>query len=210
VLDVGCAHGWFLHALSERGYKPIGIEPDRAMAAIAKSSGQLVHEGFFPDDLPAGERYDAITFNDVFEHLPNAHKIAYHCFERLNPGGLLLINSPSTGGVLYRIAKLLRLAGVHGIWNRMWQKGLPSPHLSYFSVRSVRELARHTGFSDVTQFEMVAEQWKGSWQRIRYTGMSVPGAIVIWFCLLVARPVLKLLPSDIVAFVFRKQGVNST
>jgi 2-polyprenyl-3-methyl-5-hydroxy-6-metoxy-1,4-benzoquinol methylase len=204
VLDVGCAHGWFLHALSARGYKSTGLEPDRTMVAIAKSSGENVREGFFPEALPVGERYDAITFNDVFEHLPRVDEIARHCFERLNPGGFLLINAPNTAGIFYQLAKLLRRLGVRSVWERMWQKGLPSPHLSYFSTQSLREIARRTGFSEVVQFNLLAEQAQGSWHRIRYTGIPLPAAAAIWCGLLIARPVLILLPSDIVAFVFRK------
>lgn len=175
VLDVGCAHGWFLRALSARGYTALGIEPDLRMAAIARMAGQNVCEGFFPDDLPPGQQYDAITFNDVFEHLPRVADLARHCMERLKPGGLLLINSPNTGGAFYRIAKLVRRAGMRSLWNRMWQR-----------------------------FVIAEEQAKGSWERIRYTGMALPAAAVIWSGLLIARPIIRMLPADYVVFMFRK------
>ena len=70
LLDVGCAHGWFLEAARARGYDALGLEPDAAIAALARGKGLGVIDGYFPDALPAGERYDVITFNDVYEHLP--------------------------------------------------------------------------------------------------------------------------------------------
>ena len=208
VLDVGCAHGWFLKALSDRGYVALGVEPDRGMAAIARAAGHNVCEGFFPDDLPPAQQYDAITFNDVLEHLPHVDELALCCFERLKPGGLLLINSPNTSGIFYRVAKLTRRLGVRGLWDRMWQKGLPSPHLSYFSIGSLIELARSTGFIEVARFVLAEEQARGSWARIRYTGMPLPAAAAIWSALLVARPIVKMLPADYVVLILRKRTTS--
>jgi 2-polyprenyl-3-methyl-5-hydroxy-6-metoxy-1,4-benzoquinol methylase len=54
VLDVGCAHGWFLDAANSAGYRCTGIEPDHEMAARAEAAGHNVIKGFFPDALPTG------------------------------------------------------------------------------------------------------------------------------------------------------------
>jgi 2-polyprenyl-3-methyl-5-hydroxy-6-metoxy-1,4-benzoquinol methylase len=71
LLDVGCAHGWFLEAALSRGIHACGIEPDRRMADLARAAGHVVAGGFFPGALAEGDRYDAITFNDVLEHIPD-------------------------------------------------------------------------------------------------------------------------------------------
>jgi len=68
VLDVGCAHGWFLEKLKAGGWVATGMEPDAELARAASSVGHRVIRGYFPRDLPPGERFDAITFNDVFEN----------------------------------------------------------------------------------------------------------------------------------------------
>src|SRR6187549_1124367 len=39
LLDVGCAHGWFLEAARSRGYDALGLEPDAAIAALARGRG---------------------------------------------------------------------------------------------------------------------------------------------------------------------------
>jgi len=47
LLEVGCAHGWFLDAAAKRGYDVHGIEPDASIGALASSKGHDVAIGFF-------------------------------------------------------------------------------------------------------------------------------------------------------------------
>ncbi|HEX6137905.1 MAG TPA: class I SAM-dependent methyltransferase, partial [Casimicrobiaceae bacterium] len=87
LLDVGCAHGWFLDAARRRGYVASGIEPDAAIAAQAVRRGHTVTHGRFPQALPAGVRFDVIVFNDVFEHLPDPRGALGAVHAALRPGG---------------------------------------------------------------------------------------------------------------------------
>ncbi|CBE67154.1 MAG: class I SAM-dependent methyltransferase [Candidatus Methylomirabilis oxygeniifera] len=91
LLDVGCAHGWFLQEASRRGYLTTGLEPDPAIAAQARRDGLSVISGFFPQDLPERAVFDVISFHDVFEHLPSPRDAAAACFQRLSPGGHLVL-----------------------------------------------------------------------------------------------------------------------
>ncbi|MGN6481770.1 class I SAM-dependent methyltransferase, partial [Luteibacter sp.] len=67
LLDVVCAHGWFLDAGVENGYTVTGIEPSTRVAARAVSRGHRILPGYFPAAIPAGEAFDVVSFNDVFE-----------------------------------------------------------------------------------------------------------------------------------------------
>jgi hypothetical protein len=49
LLEVGCAHGWFLAAAGRRGYAATDIEPDALVAAQAINQGYDVTIGYFPD-----------------------------------------------------------------------------------------------------------------------------------------------------------------
>jgi SAM-dependent methyltransferase len=69
LLDVGCGPAWFLDAAQSRCRAVTGLEPDEATAAKARSRGLDVYGGRFPDDAPLGP-FDVVSFNDVFEHLP--------------------------------------------------------------------------------------------------------------------------------------------
>jgi len=45
ILDVGCAHGWFLE-LADQDFTTIGIEPDISFYQQTKAHGLQVRNGF--------------------------------------------------------------------------------------------------------------------------------------------------------------------
>jgi SAM-dependent methyltransferase len=205
LLDVGCAHGWFLQAAAERGYRPTGLEPDREVAARAKAEGAAVIEGFFPDALPAGAAYDAISFNDVFEHLADAHAMAEAVRARLNPGGLLILNLPLADGAIFQLARIAAWLGMKGPLARMWQEGLPSPHLAYYACGNLLQLMRAHGFALVAQGRLPSMTTQGLWPRIRYDrSVSAPKAAALYLAATGLAAVEGLLPPDIGYFILRK------
>ena len=207
ILDVGCAHGWFLQAATARGYGATGLEPDHDIAQRAKAGGSEVIEGFFPDALPAGASYDAISFNDVFEHLPDAHAMAEAVRARLKPGGVLILNLPLADGVIYRLARVAARLGMKGPLARMWQEGLPSPHLAYYTAANVAALMRAHGFHPVAQGRLPSMTIRGLWTRIRFDrSVSMPKAVLLYLVGAGLAVVSAALPPDIGYFVLRKTG----
>jgi SAM-dependent methyltransferase len=206
LLDVGCAHGWFVEAAAQAGFKTVGIEPDAAMHAIAARRCQDVRKGFFPDDLPEDAQFDVIVFNDVLEHLPRVDEMIAACHKHIRPGGRLLVNLPSSRGVLYRIANRLDICGVHGPFDRLWQRRFPSPHISYFNPDSLRALVGRHGFVEEARRAVPSVQLRGLWQRLRYdkTAGLLP-SVVAYAALVPAVPVIAALPADTVAQVFRRR-----
>ena len=207
LLDVGCAHGWFMEAAAEAGFRPFGVEPDAAMHAIAARRCPDVQRGFFPDDLPAGAAYDVIVFNDVLEHLPRVDEMIAACHRHLRLGGRLLVNIPSSRGALYRIADGLDACGVHGPFDRLWQRRFPSPHISYFHPDALCMLANRHGFVEEARRAVPSVRLQGLWQRLRYdktAGLLV--SLATYAVLAPAVPVIAALPADTVAQVFRRSG----
>src|SRR5262249_34058548 len=158
----------FLRAAAESGWSVLGIEPDPEMARLAASGGREVRRGMFPSALKPGERFDAISFNDVFEHLPDVDGALRACANALRPGGLLAINLPDARGPFYRLAHLLARAGVRGPLERLWQKGFASPHLSYFTAPLLRRLVTRHGFQPVHASSLPSVSLAGLWSRLRY------------------------------------------
>jgi SAM-dependent methyltransferase len=205
ILDVGCAHGWFLEAAKERDFQARGIEPDLEMAQRAHASGHDVIVGFFPDALPQGEQFDAITFNDVFEHLPHVEAMARAVHSRLKPNGIAIINLPVSNGMVFRTTRFAAKLGISGPYERMWQKGLPSPHLSYFSASTLPKLMERVGFRLVRRGELEAIVTDGLYSRIRYDrniGGLQAGALFVAAHAL--RQVGRITASDIQYFAFKK------
>jgi 2-polyprenyl-3-methyl-5-hydroxy-6-metoxy-1,4-benzoquinol methylase len=205
-LEVGPADGWFLEAAAKRGARVTGIEPHAELAESARSRGLDVQTGFFPDDLKDAGPYSFIVFNDVFEHLPTPGEAFRHVSRLLAPGGLLVINLPSSGGALYRAAKILDRFGLELPLERLWQKGLPSPHVSLFNPENLRRLAKDSaGFEPVDTFALRTITREGLVGRVFSTQRGFVGALLIagiWLLSFVYAPPLAL--SDIFVGVFRK------
>jgi SAM-dependent methyltransferase len=204
LLDVGCAHGWFLeHAAAH--YHVTGIEPDAGVAAATRARGLAVRSGFFPDALNTDERFDVIVFNDVLEHIPDVNAVLTACWQHLQPGGRVIVNAPSRRGFLYRLSKLLARLGRGGAFERMWQFGFPSPHVHYFDTANLRLLAGRAGFTVDGRTRLASISVRGLYARIRYS-REVPAfkARVLTAALSVMAPLLAVLPADIEMWSLRR------
>lgn len=206
LLDVGSAHGWFLDAAAARGYDVTGLEPDAAVVAGEGAPRHRVIPGLFPQDLPAGAAFDVVSFHDVFEHLPAPDAVLQACARHLAEGGLLVLNLPDSRGALFRLAKVLAAAGAPGPLDRLWQRGFPSPHLSYFDPDNLTRLARRHGFEPVARLALPALERRGLWQRLRLDRQrSAASSALAWAALQAALPLLQRLPTDAVALVYRRR-----
>ena len=204
ILEVGSARGWFLEAAARRGARPHGIEPEAANADTARAAGLSVEAGYFPADLVQAGPYDLSGFNDVLEHIPAPAGLMAGIAARLTPGGLLVVNLPSSVGTFFRIASALDRLGMHAPWERMWQKGFPSPHVSTFNPGNLRLLVeRHSGLRQVSVFALQSVTRDGLAARIRSSHPGAAGTVMI-SAVWALSFVLPLLPADIQVSVFRK------
>jgi len=204
LLDIGCAEGWFVRAARDAGYDAQGLEPDDRMAK--KSDPALnIRTGFFPAALQSKERFDIITFNDVFEHLPNVRSAMSACITHLNPGGMLVINLPNALGGIYRISRIAARLGFTAPFGRMWQEGYPSPHLTYFTPSTLRQLAQNFGLNERACFALPAIEPSGLWGRIRCDrSRSFAYSLAAYTAVMSAMPLLAMMPPDIAVQIFEK------
>lgn len=208
LLDVGSAHGWFLE-IARKQFEVLGIEPDEAVGKRAAARGLPVRTGYFPDALADGERFDIIVFNDVIEHIPDIHSALASCHERLDEGGILILNIPSSRGFFYRLSKLLARVGWRAPFERLWQKDLPSPHVHYFNPGNLRQLVAGQGFELADATELPALRAQGLLERMRCTGDTGPVMLYAqYLAILCLIPVLRMFPSDIIVGVFRKKAAD--
>ena len=76
---------------------------------------------------------------------------------------------------------LARSINITGPYKRMWQAGLPSPHLSYFSADTLQRLFANAGFSLVRNGRLEAMSTKGLYKRIRFDrNVGVLNSIAIY------------------------------
>jgi SAM-dependent methyltransferase len=88
VLDVGCGTGKAARLLVERGCDVLGVEPDPAMAAIARSHGITVEEATFEGWEPRGRVFDLIVSGQAWHWVDPVRGVA-KAGSLLRPGGHL-------------------------------------------------------------------------------------------------------------------------
>jgi len=95
VLDVGCGDGALFRQLGSKLSGGLGLDPTLEREETL-GNFKLVR-GHFPDAIPEGDRFDAITVLAVFEHIPEPaqRQFAEHCARLLKPGGRVLVTVPA-------------------------------------------------------------------------------------------------------------------
>lgn len=205
LLDVGSAHGWFLEEAS-KNFTVLGIEPDEIVRHKAAMKGLSVRGGYFPEALLPGESFDVIVFNDVIEHIPDINSALVAANMRLNDGGILILNLPCSSGFFYRLSTIFARIGWMSPFERLWQKGMPSPHVHYFHKKNLTTLVNKQGFEVLVSSELPSLHANGLWERLRYFGKSNQLTLVFQYLLILcAIPVLKIFPSDILVCYLRKK-----
>lgn len=136
-LDVGCGHGEFMEAvisLSPGATSVEGVEPNEAKVSSARSRGLAVGWREWDD---AEERYDTISFLNVYSHLPYPRQFLARVRRSLRAGGEVLLETGDTQHLL----------------RRHFPDTLSLPdHLSYVSEPILIRLLREEGFRDVRVF----------------------------------------------------------
>ena len=204
LLDVGCAHGWFLDQ-ARQYFSVMGVEPDTRFYEATKALNINVLNGYFPDTLKKEQLFDTISFNDVLEHIPDTNAVIAACHRHLSDRGILVINIPNSKGIFYTSSKLLCRLGITEFYERLWQKELPSPHLHYFNLNNLGRILEHNNFEIIQSGFLPSLRQKNLYQRITYTGASSKlKSYILFFCISAIMPILSLLPNDIMFIVARK------
>jgi SAM-dependent methyltransferase len=92
ILEVGCANGFFLHALKQAGYQSLrGVEPGQeAVAGTAPEIRPHVLNDFFgPDTFPA-QSFDVVCCFQVMDHMPDPALFVRAVHNVLAPQGIFL------------------------------------------------------------------------------------------------------------------------
>ena len=109
-------------------------------------------------------------------------------------------------GILFRTSRLLATLGYPEPYERMWQKGLPSPHMAYFSPQNLKDLIeRHSSLrrwpSGAKSLPAISAV--GLKERIESHAVGVP-TWVVYIPLFLLSKVARLFPSDIHLAIFTK------
>jgi SAM-dependent methyltransferase len=137
LLDVGAADGLLARHLAARGWRVTGIESDAALAdAGAAHCERVIHVDLNRGLPDLEDRFDAIVYGDVLEHLVDPLEVLIGLNRFLVPGGIVLVSIPNVAHLWIRLGLLAGRFeyGDRGILDRT--------HLRFFTERSLRALLR--------------------------------------------------------------------
>lgn len=138
VLDIGCGKGTELYM---QGVTPFGIEISRDLAVVANE--RMQQHGGYAIQAPAIDglqRFDAAMFdgvimNSYLEHEEQPRVALREVARVLRQGGKAYIRVPNYGGLNRRVT------------GKKWCGFRYPDHVNYFTLSSLRAMAREAGFS---------------------------------------------------------------
>jgi 2-polyprenyl-3-methyl-5-hydroxy-6-metoxy-1,4-benzoquinol methylase len=192
LLDVGCSSGLFLEIARAAGLRAVGLEPDASLADRARARGCEVITGFFPHaEALAGKEFDAITFNDSLEHIPELRETLQGIKKHLEKAGLAVVSVPDSDGIIFKASLLLYRLGVSAPFDRIWQKGFASPHVHYFNRANLQALFESNGFVLRSVVSQPFYTIRGLWKRISCKSPFIV-SVAAWAALVVLYPLFTL------------------
>ncbi len=151
LLDIGCAMGFFMELMSEKGFDVYGFDPsDFAVSRAPKFLNSHIQVGTITSVTYPKESFDVITMLDVFEHLEDPVGNLKKVYSWLKKDGILLVATGDTNSVA---AKILR---------EHWTFFTPPQHIHCFNKVGIRTVLSRSGFMPVTWYRI------GKWLSLAY------------------------------------------
>jgi SAM-dependent methyltransferase len=204
ILDVGSAEGGFTELMLRKGADSLGLEPDQHAARDALEKKLPTELISFENFVGEEKEYDAIVFNDVFEHMQYPILTLEKSSRLLKDNGIILINAPLSSGFIFRMVQIAAQFGIESPYRRIWARGLCSPHIYFYSESNLRTLLEKYKFECVGGGRLVTLATDGMYQRVRSTygpiSALIISAIASFFAL-----ISNLFPADVKYLIFRRR-----
>jgi SAM-dependent methyltransferase len=146
ILDLGCGWGGMCRLLRDRPLHYLGIDFESESLDYCRSLSLNVRPGTLSSLAGEPTRYAAILLLGVFEHLHDHAAVLEQAAALLQPGGVLLMLTPTARlyTIAGRIAQRLRRTSE---LPELYQAFCPPWHTAIFSVRGARILIEKHGFA---------------------------------------------------------------
>ena len=119
---------------ASREYEYVGIDSSPIVARHARGRGLEVYCATLSNFVNTGPAFDAIALFHVFENLPDPHDALGRMKDLMKPGGVLLLTTFDTEGLIYIFTERKRLVQNF------------RTHLILYSRSALIELLEHSGF----------------------------------------------------------------
>ena len=138
VLEIGCSEGYFGAALKSDGHEVWGIETNAIAADTAETVLDKVYrdsiEAFLLSDEFTNDRFDAIVFGDVLEHLLHPARVLSTVSDRLTERGVIIASVPNVAH------ERVRMMLLEGRWDYSATGIMDNTHLHFFTRDTLIDL----------------------------------------------------------------------
>ncbi len=154
ILEIGSGDGYFVEECIDLNISISGSEasPNSFKKLKNKFKNKAkIYKLSLPESIisKTKSKFDFIIFNDVFEHLQNLNKVINVSRLALKKEGIIIINSPTSDGTIFQVSSFLMKLGFTKLYDRLWQKNMNSPHLSYFNKKNLNLLFSKHNFYEL-------------------------------------------------------------
>lgn len=165
VFDVGCGGGELGRSLREKSCTVIGW--DQKLDRIHKNAEfyNLLEERDVEKEGLGKEKYDAVIFSDVLEHLYDAGKVLRQSRDLLNADGKVLVSLPNVAYFENRLGLF------KGDWNYTDEGILDRTHIRFYTLVSARNFLTGAGFT-ILEMEPEIPIIHSAWKRNLFSFLS--------------------------------------
>lgn len=146
LLDIGCNEGRGLRIYCRNGFEVEGLELNPTAAAVARSTGFEVHTCLLDEFQPA-TTYNVTVLSNVLEHSLDPRQMLEDVHRVLANNGQVWISCPNSESWLRRV------------FGRAWINWHVPFHISHFSAKSLRELLKSTGYTQIEIRDITPALW---------------------------------------------------
>jgi SAM-dependent methyltransferase len=148
IADVGCGNGQLLYELHVSGFEDLhGFDPFLENECQLGAGLKIWNKEFGQTNL----YFDVVMLHHSFEHMAEPEQVLKTCFDRLNPGGTLLIRCPVSDAAVWKEKQSL------------WVQLDAPRHLTIPSTQGFVAVAQRCGFEvQEVVFDSTAFQFWGT------------------------------------------------
>jgi 2-polyprenyl-3-methyl-5-hydroxy-6-metoxy-1,4-benzoquinol methylase len=165
VFDVGCGGGDLGSFLKEKSCAVTGW--DQKLDRVHKNEDfyKLLEERDVEKEGLGKEKYDAVVFSDVLEHLYDAGKVLRQSRDLLNAGGKVLVSLPNVAYFENRLGLF------KGDWNYTDEGILDRTHIRFYTLETARKFLTDSGFT-IREMEPEIPIIHSAWKRNLFSFLS--------------------------------------
>jgi len=146
LLDIGCDTSTFLRAARDAlGIVPVGIDVASRAVALARELGVDAYQTTIERAPTELREFGVVTAIDLIEHVADPEAFLREVKQRMEPGGLLYLETPNIRSSVYRVGRALSVV-TGGRPASLLRRLFPPEHIQYFTPDGLGRVARRAGF----------------------------------------------------------------